>query len=197
MKHITTIEGLSLDEFDAWLHRDWSLYIFPPGEWHGHWFDKPAPVKMKTYPKTLVEAGYTFTQQIGADQVKQVGWVYVAKIAKGIKIESDMQPPHDRNFAEWIDWRLGRSAQPADEAQTAETTPAWYQQLTAEDRRRHDLLSPYKQKWIDGEVIDADIAKEYSVSVDTIRRWRHDLGKRGAPDMDWYEQRKRKRKGCA
>jgi hypothetical protein len=123
MKHITTIEGLSFEVFDAWLKRDWSTRIFPPAEWHGHLLDTPAPVKMEAHPKTLIEAGWTFTQQIGADHVRQVGWVYIAKTAKGIKIESDMQPPHDRNFVEWIGLRFGASAQPADEAQTAETTP--------------------------------------------------------------------------
>lgn len=80
-------------------------------------------------------------------------------------------------------------------AQTTEDNkPDWYQRCTAEERQRHDLLMAYKQGWLDGDVTDADIAKAISKSADTVRRWRRDLRKAGAPDMDWDAERREHRK---
>lgn len=69
----------------------------------------------------------------------------------------------------------------------------WYQQLTIQERDRYNFLHPYKEAWESEEITDTDLSAKASVSVSTISRWRRDLRKQKAPDMDW----KKKNRGSA
>lgn len=62
---------------------------------------------------------------------------------------------------------------------------AWYRKFTLEERGRYDNLRPLKEAWERGEITDAQIAEQFTKTADTIRGWRRNLRKKGAPDMNW------------
>ena len=66
----------------------------------------------------------------------------------------------------------------------------WYQGLSPEDRRRYDFLLPHKERWESSSINDRSLAEREGVTVDTIRRWRRNLRRQGAPSMDWVKRSK-------
>lgn len=76
----------------------------------------------------------------------------------------------------------------AEPAQESYADMDWYQALSPEQRRRYDILLPYRDDWEAGDVSDRELADSEGVTVDTIRRWRRDLRRLGAPNMDWEKR---------
>lgn len=93
-----------------------------------------------------------------------------------------------------LDWTINPFVEPTPN-QGQPTTPdrgrqpweaeEWYRELTLEERTRYNNLRPLKDAWEGGEITDTQLAKQFMKSADTIRGWRRDLRKKGAPDMDW------------
>ncbi len=65
---------------------------------------------------------------------------------------------------------------------------SWYLALTIEERWRYDNLRAYKVQWEAGTINDRELAERFAKEKDTIARWRRDLRRRGAPEMDWKKR---------
>lgn len=67
----------------------------------------------------------------------------------------------------------------------------WYKGLTLEEKQRYDLLLPYKSAWEKNEITNSELAKIAGKESDTVRGWRRNLRKAGAPNMDWKKKNNR------
>lgn len=64
----------------------------------------------------------------------------------------------------------------------------WYLGMSINERERYDRLRPHKKDWEAGNITDAELAKLFSKHITTVARWRRELKKQKAPDMDWQKQ---------
>lgn len=82
-------------------------------------------------------------------------------------------------------WPAGQIEPQRQRAAAVWANEDWHRELTIDERERYDRLRPYKERWEAGDVTTKELAEAFGVSEDTIRRWRRELARSGALDMDW------------
>jgi len=209
-----TLDYLETALFDAWQNakmlrnpRRGAILHFPPRH------DRTRPdsrfsgdadvwsVGVELASEMSVRRFYVITQlefaEYGREQRGQ-GEIFMTETGTGrVEIFIRLTDPEPEVLQAIERWRLAiagaASAEPnpagdAVDLQLPWANEDWYLGLVIEDRLRYDALRPYKDAWEANGVSEATLARQIGKTPDTTRRWRRDLRKKGALDMEWEKR---------